>query len=365
MLSFYRTLGKVDMSHQINLFLLLFGAFQGALLSLWFLTNHKRKIANIYFAIFLFVVGFQLTLKVITKVWMMDNIILAYLISYKLPYLVGPLLYLYVSARKGNVFAKRDLFHFAPFFVFALVTILTFYIQRGNLFYVHPYVQAALQVISLVTYGYLSLRLGNLRLFSFIKLVIIAEIIIAITFAVMVVYYGRFPDVKLLFMALTILIYWISYKAISEPDLFMEKQHAGVIMLGLQKSRKYAHSSLKVDEALRIEQELNYLMQHEKLFKDADLTIDILSTKLHTSKHHLSQVLNEKLNKSYGDFISELRLNEAKKRLSEPANFRFTIASIALDSGFSSVSSFNEVFKKRFLTTPSKFREQQLKKMSA
>jgi AraC-like DNA-binding protein len=44
---------------------------------------------------------------------------------------------------------------------------------------------------------------------------------------------------------------------------------------------------------------------------------------------------------------------------------RFTIAAIALDSGFNSVSSFNDLFKKRFGTTPSQYRQQHVSKMSA
>lgn len=353
------------MTHQVNLFLLLFGALQGALLSLWFLRNEKRKIANVYFAIFLIVVGLQLTLKVITKTWMMQNIILVYLISYKLPYLVGPLLYLYIRARKESGFRKRDLLHLIPFVVSTAITVLAVYAKTGSLFYVHPYTHAALQLIALLTYGYLSMELGNSRLKNFIKSVIIAEVIIVIAFAVMVVFYGRFPDVKLLFIVLTLLIYWISYKAISEPDFFLEIDKTAVRQFGLQRARKYAHSSLKPQEATRIEQALYQIMYNEKLFTDSDLTIDILSSKLSTSRHHLSQVLNGRLNKSYIDFICELRLEEAKRRLSEQSSFRFTIAAIALDSGFRSVSSFNEVFKKHYGLTPSKFRDQQLKQMSA
>jgi len=353
------------MTHQINIFLLLFGALQGLLLSFWFLKNEKRKTANTYFAFFLIALGLQLTFKVITKAWLMDNVQLGYLLSYKWPYLVAPLLYLYVKSRKDNSFYKKDLLHFIPFAISFITVAVASFVQGANWLYVHPYANAALQIFSLLIYGSLSLRLGNQKLNGFIKVVVAAETIIAITLAVMVVYYGRFPDVRLLFLVLTLLIYWISYKAISKPDLFLEAGTAPVIPMSLDKNRKYAHSSLKPEEATRVERDLQQLMLHDKLYLDSRLTIDVLSSKLATSRHHLSQVLNEKLNKSYVDFICELRLEEAKKRLSEPSNLRFTIAAIALDSGFSAVSSFNEVFKKRYGITPSKFRDQYLNKMSA
>ena len=169
----------------------------------------------------------------------------------------------------------------------------------------------------------------------------------------------------MLFLVLTALVYWISYKAISKPDLFIELETATIVSLGLTKNPKYAHSSLKDEEAIRIESELHQRMASDRLYLDSELTIDSLALKLGTTRHHLSQVLNERIKKTYGDFITDLRLEESCKRLSTPSNYRFTIAAIALDSGFSSVSSFNDVFKKRYGVTPSKFREQHLNKMSA
>lgn len=351
------------MTHQINIFLLLFGALQGWLLSLWFLKNQKKKIANLYFALFLIVVGLQLTFKFITKAWLMENTKLAYFLSYNLPYLAGPLLYLYVASRKENRFQLHHLLHFIPFAIAILLT-LGASVSRDFPLRLHPYTHAALQLISISTYSVLALRLGNPMLRTFIKAVWSAESIIMITLAVMVMYNRVFPDVRMLFLSLTVLIYWISYQAISKPDLFLEPVSVPVISL-LRKAPKYSHSSLKPEEATRIEEALKQAMAKEKVFLDSELTIDTLAAKLKTSRHHLSQVLNEKLSRTYADYIADLRLEEARTRLCNPANNRFTIAAIALDSGFNSVSSFNELFKKRYQTTPSKFRDQHLDQMTA
>jgi AraC-like DNA-binding protein len=353
------------MTHQLNIFLLLFGALQGGLLSIWFLRNQKKKIANLYFALFLIVIGLQLTFKVVSKGWLMDNVYLGYILSYKFPYLVGPLLYLYIKGRKENVFRKTDLLHFIPFAISCLYAVASHYNYWLYNFQWHTYTRAGFQLISVFAYGYLAFRLGAQQQKTFIKLVVTAESVIIVTLAVMVVYYGRFPDVRFLFLGLTALIYWISYQAIAKPDFFLETEMASIVPMGLRKSPKYAHSSLKPEEASRIEETLLRLMNTEKLFQESSLTIDLLAARLKTSRHHLSQVLNEKLGKTYVDYVCELRLEEAKIRLGNPANLRFTIAAIALDSGFNSVSSFNEVFKKRYGTTPSKFRDQLLKKMSA
>ncbi len=346
------------MSSQVNIFILMFGALQGILLSIWMLRYEKKKISNRYLSAFLIVVGLQLTFKVISKTWVMDNALIPYVISYKLPYLIGPLLYLFVRSRQEETWKPLDLLHFIPFGFFASIEFL----WNGPSF--HAYTQAAFQATSLGIYTFLSLRLSNTLVKQFVAFVASAEFIIIVTLAVMFVYYGRFPDVRLLFLVLTILIYWISYKVLSRSSLFFQASPA-VMALPSRRNVKYSHSSLKAEEATRIMDNLSSLMQEAKLFVDASLTIDTLADHLHTSRHHLSQVINERFHKTYGDYISELRLEEARRRLRDPGNLRFTIASIALDSGFSTVSSFNDSFKKQFQVTPSQYREQALKSKSA
>jgi len=347
------------MVHQLNIFILLFGVLQGWLLSFWFFKNRQKELSNVYIALLLFVVSLQLTSKVITKVWLMEHAFLFYALSYKLPYLIGPVLFLYCKSRLNIPFHKIDLLHILPFIISSVFSFDVF----GMGLYIRAYPDGACKLLSLFTYGYLCYRITDSPTWKFIRMVMIAEAIIIITLAVMVVYYGRFPDVRILFTVLTLLIYWITYRVVARSVPFREE--VNTVVLQSQKHRKYAHSSLKHDEADRIEKEIQRLMAEERPFLDPSLTIDGVAAKLSTSRHNLSQVLNERLKRTWPDYLNEWRLEESRKRLSDPSNFRFTIAAIAQDSGFSSVSSFNDVFKKRFGITPSKFRNEFLNKKSA
>jgi len=350
------------MSHQLNIFILSFGIVQCLLLTIWMLRNQTQKLSNIYFALFIIIVGLQLTFKVLSKIWMVNEVYIPYLISYKLPYLIGPLLFLFVTSRADESWRSRDLLHFIPFVFFTAIEFIGITVfDRYPM--VHPYMQALFQITSLGIYSFLSLRRSNSLTKQLIAWLASAEFIIIVTLALMYVYYGQFPDVRLLFVVLTVLIYWISYKMISRSPVFFPVAPAMVTLPG--RNVKYAHSSLKPEEADRIASGLQILMRDSKCYADPSLTIDALAGNLNTSRHHLSQVLNERLHKSYGDYISELRLEEACRRLSNPANLRYTIASIALDSGFNTVSSFNDAFKKRFQVTPSRYRDQALKAKSA
>ncbi|MEZ5925342.1 MAG: AraC family transcriptional regulator [Hyphomicrobiaceae bacterium] len=54
--------------------------------------------------------------------------------------------------------------------------------------------------------------------------------------------------------------------------------------------------------------------------------------------------------------VQEMRLNTALKMLSHPVESRRTIAEIALASGFSDISHFNRLFRRRFGATPGEMR---------
>lgn len=343
------------MTLQANLFVLLFGAIQGSLLSFWFFRNSKKENANLYFAFFLALVGLQLFLKVLSKAWLTQHIFPWYVISYQLPFLVGPILFLYVKAKCGNKFNTFDLIHFVPFLLASAIDwVFLFWLRWIEL---HATARAIIQLIFLGGYTIMALRLKSSLRNPFIIIIAVAEGIIIVTMALMQEYYGTFPDVRWLFVVLSLLMYWISYLIINGDAMFLTPPSPTT---KLQKVTKYAHSSLSDADAKRIETLLVQCMNEDKLFLESSLTIEDLAIKLNVSKHHLSQVINERIGKAFVDYLTELRVAETSNRLVDPANERLTIASIAMDSGFNSISAFNNAFKKRYQITPSAFKRRAL-----
>ena len=97
-------------------------------------------------------------------------------------------------------------------------------------------------------------------------------------------------------------------------------------------------------------------MKNEKVFRDADLTIEKLAQMLNTNRSYLSQVINESSGLSYSAYINNYRIKEAIELLSNPANDE-PIKAIAISIGYNSLSNFFTIFKNKVGMSPSAYRE--------
>ncbi len=102
---------------------------------------------------------------------------------------------------------------------------------------------------------------------------------------------------------------------------------------------------------------LDDLMDREKLFLDPDLTLRDLSVRLKIHYNYISRIINEHFGMSYNDFINKYRVDEVKKRLSDPDYMNKTVLEIMYETGFYSKSVFNTAFKKFTGMTPSEYRK--------
>jgi AraC-type DNA-binding domain-containing proteins len=82
-----------------------------------------------------------------------------------------------------------------------------------------------------------------------------------------------------------------------------------------------------------------------------------LAKKIGESSHHVSQVMNEKLNKSFFELLASYRIEEAKKILSGDKKGKITVEEVSEMVGYNSKTAFNNAFKKLSGKTPSEFRK--------
>jgi AraC-like DNA-binding protein len=119
---------------------------------------------------------------------------------------------------------------------------------------------------------------------------------------------------------------------------------------------KYKNSILTKSDSLELFQKLMVVIKSSKPFLDNEISLSKLASQLETKPHLLSQAINENFNTNFFDFINSCRIDEVKARLVSPEFTKLTIAAIAYDCGFNSISSFNSAFKKKEKVSPSSFR---------
>ncbi|MFA7327520.1 MAG: helix-turn-helix domain-containing protein [Candidatus Kapaibacterium sp.] len=120
-------------------------------------------------------------------------------------------------------------------------------------------------------------------------------------------------------------------------------------------SNKYLKSGLSEEKMSEINIKLIQYMKEQKPYLDSDINLKNLSDKISVSTNQLSQVINDKHNKNFFDFINTYRIDEMTELMKEPSNQNFTLLTLAYNSGFNSKSTFNSTFKKLTGKTPSEY----------
>jgi AraC-like DNA-binding protein len=129
------------------------------------------------------------------------------------------------------------------------------------------------------------------------------------------------------------------------------------LKLKIRELKKYKSSSL---QSVRVEEyikKLVHMMEEKKYFTDQEMNLHKLAAILSIPPPHLSQIINVHFKQHFSDFINSYRVDEAKKKLTNPEYKHFKLTAIGHDVGFKSTSAFYTAFKKHAGTTPSDFKK--------
>lgn len=111
-------------------------------------------------------------------------------------------------------------------------------------------------------------------------------------------------------------------------------------------------------EATRLGERLRVLVEVDRVHLDPDLTFDRFVGLMGAPDRTVRRLINQQLGHDhFRAFLNSHRMIEARRRLSDPAHQHDKLITIAMDSGFSSLASFNRVFQDAESRPPSAFRQ--------
>ena len=360
-------------------------AAQGIFLSLvLFFIQRGNRAANFFLATFIFC--FSLWIAEFAA-WFTDDLYqFPHLLftTTGLPLLFGPFLLFYAVSLtdKHPLTSKRNYFHFLPFLLH-IVYLSPFLFQSAaakqeelrliqNIqsppdFSIVYYINESLKFLQLLIYLYLifhfylknkSTSLSAIYQLNWLKILWIGLGLFAVFDLSYLLGLYLFQYDYLFVIAQTILLfgalltYYIGYATLRQPEIFVGQ------LTKKKTTARYEKSTFDSANATRYLQQLIQKMELEKLYLNNNLKLTNLAQSIDLSTHHLSQLLNEHLQKNYFDFVNEYRVKEAQKMLANPDFKQYTILSIAYDSGFKNKASFNTAFKKHTGLTPSQYKKQ-------
>lgn len=157
----------------------------------------------------------------------------------------------------------------------------------------------------------------------------------------------------------TLFIFYLGYFGLKQGHIIPLQSELPALAVHKQEEPesvpKYLKSGLKDKEAEGHAKTLIDYVEAEKPYMQSRLSIRDVAEALDVPVRHLSQVVNEHLEQTFYDFINKYRVEEFKRRATDPRYKNYKVLSIALDCGFNSKASFNRIFKKFEQCTPTEY----------
>lgn len=340
------------------------------------LRKAEDKISNLLIGLFvlfhsLFIL--HLSLYVVNAQLHFPN---ALFVSTTFSFLYGPLLYFYFKrVTYKHQFVWRDLVHCIPSAVL-LVYIIPFY----GMSYLEKFEILLLQesfllpganiiiigkILSLTLYSALIVRLyqkskifkskpsTNVALWQ--RNLVAMFVIYSVSY---VFYAGVITNLiqlswmlNLQIVIMVSLVFYVAYIAYARPEIFK----GNIKLVDPVSLYKYKKSGLTPGFSSDLKEKLVLLLNDDKVYRQSNISLNILAEMLDTTRHNTSQVINEHFQLNFYELINKYRIEEAIEILENDTQGNLNIIDVAYEVGFNNKVTFNKSFKKYYHQTPSQY----------
>ncbi|WP_109302141.1 AraC family transcriptional regulator [Aquimarina sp. AU474] len=162
----------------------------------------------------------------------------------------------------------------------------------------------------------------------------------------------RFLIIAVLIIGLITFFYFYYFK--KEKKVYEEK-YADL----LHKFVKRKKSTKQIEIAPEIIENIIYRLnkfEEDQEFLKNDLTMAKVAKKFKTNSSYLSKVINTRKKQNFANYLNDLRIDFCIEKIKTDKKFRrYSIKSIAQESGFNNIQSFSAAFQKRIHQNPSDY----------
>jgi len=369
------------------------GVFQGLLLSWFFIKNSggNRK-ANLFQGLFLVTISLSIFEEWLNNTGVIVRVLWLTNFSESFNFAFAPLFYFYIRTCINPDSKRKTWVHFIPFFFWAVYMIFAFMQPDGNKY--NSYIQTKhpdwaampwddsisddplgvrrfvnhLMLLQLAVYIFLSaravvmkfrssgeslVRTENTMLRVLRNSVIHVLILISIMIITKIVF-GMRSDIGGYLVAsyVSFMIYATTWQILNRSDYF--DSPTSFLFFPAVKYRKSSLSEENKDDILK---KIKHEMEQGSYFTNSLASLSGLARQINESPHHVSQVINEKMNRNFFEMLAFYRVEHAKKLIRQDKKGKITVEELAELVGYNSKSSFNSAFKKYSSKTPSEYRK--------
>ncbi len=380
---------------QVGIFdvIIFLGIFQGLLLSLFFIKNvQSNRKPNIYQGLLLLALSLAIFEEWLNNTGFIVKVLYLTNFTESFNFVFGPLFYFYIYSSLNPDSKKRTWIHFIPFLFWTFYMVFQF-IQPDEMKY-NSYIQTKHPDWGYLNFSYvisddpLDIRrfvnpLMILQLFIYISASVfillkkfrslnqhifrtdnellqilrnttLHFIILIVLVVIMKIIFGMRSDIGGYIVAsyVSFVIYTTTWQIMNRSDFFNNPGSFFSFPV-----LKYQKSSLSDEKKEIILQKITGEMEKNSYFTNNLASLSGLAKQINESSHHVSQVINEKLNKNFFELLAFYGVEYAKKLIEEDKDTKLTVEELADLVGYNSKSSFNIAFKKYTSKTPSEYRK--------
>ncbi len=370
---------------------ILIGIFLGMFISFFIIKKSIGiNISNLFMGVFILSISLVMLEGWLNYTGYIFKVLLITNFAEPLNFIIAPLIYLFTRSQFKNFKKEKQWIHFIPF-VLWLIYCVFFFIQSDIVKYNSnidvmqldlPFIEHTSKIsddplhiryytntltgISFVIYNILIIRLLLIKsrslgesIFSSANKTLISLrnsmlhfLIVLVMFVIIKLIFKNDVGDYILYLYVTFMLFTTAIQIMNTSDYYNQVSSflEGPIL-------KYQKSSLLEEHKNDILDAIKNQMQSEKYFLKSTASLSGLAKAIHESSHHVSQVINEKLNQSFFELLASYRVEQAKVILKSDLGKKLTIEEVAEQVGYNSKSAFNTAFKKFTSHTPSAYRD--------